>query len=497
MLDLEKKLYQLIIARLDGGKIPDMTYQEHCIRLVRKGIGGFIVFGGNKDVVKSFLDTLQSYSSNSLFIASDIERGLGQQLEGATHFPSQMAAAAVGEEMPEDRGLIEDMVRAVAREAIDSGINMPLIPVMDVNQNPDNPIVCTRAFSDNPETVARFGSMYINVIESAGLMSCAKHFPGHGDTNIDSHVSLPTIAKPMSELKTTDIYPFKEAIKAGVSSIMIAHLNIPEIDSLPASLSKKIIHNLLREELGFDGLVMTDALNMHALNDFENVPAKCINAGVDILLHPSDPEAVVEELKRGVSSGVIEITKIDAAIERIMKYKSGIQNIRSSSIDSRKHQEISNMISDKSITLVQGELECAALNDIHDSSLIYVGDENGFDISLLRASVKRSITINEASDDHSLLNGTAVFALFTSIAAWKGSSGIKHEDVTCIKECIKKSEHSIVISFGSPYVLRHFKEADILIAAYDTSRQAQASVVKCLKGEIAFKGLLPVHLSFS
>src|SRR4030066_2136050 len=263
-MNLQRKLYQLIISRLDGGRICDQTYFESIFTLVRKGIGGFIIFGGKREDLRPFVDKLQATAEIPLFIASDIERGVGQQIHGYTKFPCQMAVrAAINRDDPADMAILRDSLRAVALEAIDAGINMPLIPVLDINNNPDNPIICTRGFSDNPEDVSFFGSEYIRVLEGMGLISCAKHFPGHGDTSTDSHISLPLIRKSYDDLLNFDVRPFAGAIKTGVSSIMIGHLLIPSIDdSVPSSLSKKVITDLLRKELGFNGLIMTDALHM-------------------------------------------------------------------------------------------------------------------------------------------------------------------------------------------------------------------------------------------
>ena len=310
MLTLEQKLYQLIINRLDGDKLSSVSYRERAIALVNKGIGGFILFGGKKDETKSFIDKLQSLSEIPLFIASDIERGVGQQIGEATGFPSQMSvAAAINKNNADDVELLKNAINAIAQESIDIGINMPLIPVLDVNRNPDNPIICTRAFSDDPEEVAWFGKTYVTVLEKAGVLSCAKHFPGHGDTSIDSHIELPVISKSLKELVDIDILPFVEAVTAGVSSIMVGHLSIPAIDTLPATISIKIITNLLRKELSYEGLVLTDALNMSALNKEKHVSAQCINAGVDILLHPANADSTVKELLQAIDSGEVEDRK--------------------------------------------------------------------------------------------------------------------------------------------------------------------------------------------
>ena len=492
MPSLEQKLYQLIISRIDGGKISSSSYVEKVVDLVRKGIGGFIVFGGKKDEVKGFIEKMQSIADIPLFIASDIERGVGQQLEGAALFPGQMAiAAATDRHDPDSVKVLGDAIKAIAYEAIDAGINMPLIPVLDVNRNPDNPIICTRAFSDSPEVVAWFGRMYISTLEKTGLISCAKHFPGHGDTAVDSHISLPVISKSFKELTNEDLIPFIEAVKANVSSIMMGHISVPAIDDLPASLSRKAV-DLLRTGPGYEGLILTDALNMHALKEVGNIAVNCMNAGIDILLHPENPDAVVEELYQAIEAGHLAKEKIEMAAARILKYKAGIKNIKKVRIDTDEHEALSRSISDKSITLVKGKSGLIPFKDIKNASLIFSADENKHDLSALKAFIPESVHIREC--EGKALKEVIIVALFTRIAAWEGSSGIWDEEINIIRGLIKKSRTSIVISFGNPYVLRHFLEADTLIVAYDTTEQAQYSVVRCLKGDIVFQGRLPVEL---
>lgn len=489
MLDsLEKKVYQLIISRLDGDNIQSKDYQEKIIRLTEKGIGGFIIFGGNRDEIREFIAKIQSISEIPLFIASDIERGVGQQIKGATNFPCQMAvAAAIEKDRPEDILLLNIIIQAIAGEATDIGINMPLIPVMDVNQNPDNPIICTRAFSDSPKTVAWFGSHYIKFLEDLGLISCAKHFPGHGDTAVDSHISLPVITKSKDDLMKTDLMPFIKSVEAGAGCIMIGHLKVPALDSKPASLSKKIITDLLKEELGFNGLIITDALNMSALKDFGNVPVECINAGADILLHPVDADMTVKELLSAIESKDISENQIDNALERIIKAKERFSKIKRPDVNYKAHAFISEQISDMSITLVKSSPGILPISNDKKAQIIFAGDSDIYKSSLLR---------NHFNSEPQTLNPELlIIAIFTSVAAWKGSSGISDEEKRKIIELIKQAKSSIIISFGSPYVLRHFKEADVLIAAYEPSEQAQMAVIKCLKGEMDFKGHLRVKLN--
>jgi beta-glucosidase-like glycosyl hydrolase len=273
---------------------------------------------------------------------------------------------------------------------------------------------------------------------------------------------------------------------------MIGHLKIPALDSKPASLSKKIITDLLKEELGFNGLVITDALNMSALKDFGNVPAECIKAGVDILLHPVDADMTVKELLSAIESREINEGQIDSALERIMKAKERFSNIKKPDINYKAHAFISEQVSDMSITLAKSSPGILPISNDKNAHIVFAGDSDIYKSSLLK---------NHFNSEPQTLNSTKwpvaellIIAIFTGVAAWKGRSGISDEEKNRIDEFIRNSKKSIVISFGSPYVLRHFKEADILIAAYEPSEQAQMAVIKCLKGEIEFSGKLPVKI---
>ena len=480
---LEKTLYQLIIARLEGIRIGEEPYQKRIFRLIRKGVGGFILFGGEKDKVKGFIRKMQAEAEMSLFIASDIERGVGQQIRGFTNSPCQMAvSAAIDKNSREDISILYNSIKSIADEAVEAGINMPLIPVLDVNRDPDNPIICTRAFSDNTEIVSWFGSEYIRILEESGLLSCAKHFPGHGDTSIDSHIRLPVIRKSYKDLMKTDLAPFKKAIKAGVGSIMIGHLVIPAIDDKPASLSEKVINGLLRKKLGFRGLVLTDALNMHALKGITNVSAQCLKAGADILLHPADADSTVRELFSALESKDISEEQIEAAAGRILLAKEKMQKRETDTIDYKKHEMLSSQITGKSITLVKDTKGILPLTDAGKVSIILAGDEQYFKSSPFYPFGK--------GGERGFSDNISVFVIFTSVSAWKGSSGISESEKDRIKRLIKEARHSIVISFGSPYILRHFNDADILIAAYEPTEQAQKAVMERLEGKAEFKGTI-------
>jgi hypothetical protein len=296
--------------------------------------------------------------------------------------------------------------------------------------------------------------------------------------------------------------PFLKAVEAGVSSIMVGHLSVPEIDSKPASLSGKIITDLLRKEIGFNGLILTDALNMKALKDFENVPAQCVKAGADILLHPFDADLTVKALLSAVESKEITEEQIDEAINRIAKAKMKIQSARKQEIDYQSHRILSSQITDMSITLLQNT-EGLPILDPMKTQVVLAGEQKFFESTPFKNYFKNVSTIpsfislpqwERGRDENILSDRIVIFAVFTSVAAWKGTSGIDDAERKIISELMKTAETSIVISFGCPYVLRYFKEADILIAAYEATEQTQKAVIKCLQGEMDFQGRLPVKI---
>ncbi|MGE5238446.1 MAG: glycoside hydrolase family 3 protein [Chloroflexota bacterium] len=499
---LKTKCYQLVISRLDGDKILSQAYRAAIIRLAEKGIGGFILFGGERERIREFINTVQSVSKTPLFIASDIERGVGQQVAHTTTFPCQMAvAAATALKVPESVMAVEEMVRALAAEARDVGINMPLIPVMDVNQAPDNPIICTRAFSDDPEVVGWLGSLYIRTLEREGLISCAKHFPGHGDTETDSHLSLPVIRKPMRELLRTDLLPFVKAIEEDVGSIMVGHLLIPALDDAPATVSRKVMTKLLREELRYKGLVLTDALNMGALGGITDLFPSCVAAGADILLHPSDPKEAAEALAGAVRSGRLAEERIDDALTRIANAKKRLTLTERPRADYGKNQLCSEKITERSLTLVKHGGRLLPLSRSDKVTLVIAGDEAvaetcvlprllpGITGTTLLSPKERGAVISPVPAE-----GIVLIAIFTAVSAWKGRSGISREEKERVQEIVRRARRSIVASFGSPYVLEHFPDADAAIAVYDTSEQAQSALEKGLYGTTAFTGKIPVRI---
>jgi beta-glucosidase-like glycosyl hydrolase len=394
-------------------------------------------------------------------------------------------ASAIDWKNNEDTNLLENVIEALSMEAIDVGINMPLIPVLDINQDPENPIICTRAFSDNRDVVSWFGTFYIQVLQKNGLISCAKHFPGHGDTCIDSHINLPMIMKSKDDLIKKDLYPFVEAIKAGVKAIMVGHLLVPTLDAKPATVSKKIVSDFLRNELGFNGLILSDALNMDALKGIDKIALNCFRAGIDILLHPLEPEETVKELTVALRNNEITIKEIEERLDRIFRMKSGFKRIPKKPVNYEENKRLSEVITEKSITLYKGGKDSLAINDPEDMDVYFFGENDLYD----RGFMKRYF-------DRHKKNGkdTAIIAIFKSVSAWKGGAGLKDTEIEDIKRIVRRAKNSYIVSFGNPYILRHFKEADFLIAAYDASEHAQKAIVKALRGEIDLCGRMPVKI---
>lgn len=314
-----------MLPRLEGGELEKDP--SRYIGLVKKGVAGFILFGGRLDAVRASIAKLQKNASLPLIIASDLERGLGQQVEGGTVFPPAMAfgsalANGIG------KGVLQKAFSSIAAEARWAGINMIFAPVLDINSNPENPIIATRAFGEEPETVSRLGALMAAEIEKQGLYACGKHFPGHGDTHQDSHMELPVIEKTFAELEKFELKPFRAAIRAGISAIMTGHLKLPLIDpsGLPATLSAPAL-GYLRTEMGFTGLLITDALNMAGAGgqDEGRKAELAIMAGADVLLHPVEPHETARYLlaNRDLSLSAA----MDSAIKRIRAKREALSGL--------------------------------------------------------------------------------------------------------------------------------------------------------------------------
>ena len=333
-MNLRAKIGQMIVVRASGylfdhqrlypaWEANNQTLQRWLTQL---NLGGAILLGGSAIEVKARSQQLQSWAPIPLLIAADIEEGVGQRFPGATWLAPPMALSAIAEK---DLNLALKYAKEIgaitAQEAIAVGINWLLAPVVDVNNNLDNPVINIRAFGEDSEIVSKLTTAFIEGAKPYSILTTAKHFPGHGDTATDSHLDLPNIPHDNSRLTRVELPPFINAIAAGVDSVMSAHLTIPVWDrEYPATLSEKILTGKLREELGFEGLIVTDALIMGGVTKYataEEIAVLAVTAGADILLMPEDPEIAIESVYQAVTSGKIPEERIDQSLQRIEKAK--------------------------------------------------------------------------------------------------------------------------------------------------------------------------------
>jgi beta-glucosidase-like glycosyl hydrolase len=329
-LSLREKIAQLIFVRIGSNMPPVRTVdqdEERVSKLLEEcPFGGLLLFNGGESA-RQVLARLQQQAAIPLLITSDVERGIGQQVKGYTLFPHEMAFDKLG---AGGVAAVEEFARTLSAEARDVGIHITFGPVADVSTNPANPIINTRAFSEFTQRAAELTKAYVVAAEAAGLRTTAKHFPGHGSTDRDSHDSLPIADRSEQELRECELVPFQVAIDAGCSLIMTAHVSYPALDAsgVPATLSPIIIIDLLRKRMGFQGVVCSDSLLMAGVrahfNNEGDMALAVLNAGVDLLLDLAEPEQVLDHLCHCVDSGALTAARVDEAWRRLLSLKQAV-----------------------------------------------------------------------------------------------------------------------------------------------------------------------------
>jgi beta-N-acetylhexosaminidase len=501
-LTLSEKIGQVIMPRLDFRDSDPLPQAEELVRRFR--VGGFIVFGGERGQVKNAIRELKAISHFPLFFACDAERGLGQIVSGGTKFPFTMALGAAG-----DEELVYRQARFIADEMKDCGFNMIFAPVVDVNTNPDNPIINIRSYGDDPALVSCLGAAFVRGSQDAGVLACVKHFPGHGGVKTDSHITLPRSGRGREGFWRYDLIPFKEAIENGVASIMIAHLAAPRIDSTeaPATISLEIVRRLLLHDLKFKGLVITDSFYMGAVSELgreEDVAPLALLAGCDIILDPKRPIKLMERLNKMVKTEKIPESLLDDAAEKVISAKRKWLTSRhyESSSDRSDGEELRQEIARRSVCLLKGE----ALRS--GRAMVYVLDvtqpredasEPFFD-RLTNAGIsfeKRSLTLQEAKTlitEGESDSGAVICLVYTSVAAWKGHTNLPEPFERFLTKIGMMEGEKVLISFGSPYVIRGFEKFDSILCAFDRLDVCQHAAADVLLGRIEAQGKLPVRL---
>ena len=473
------------------------------MRHVRENhVGGVIWFESTTAEVARVTAELQAAAETPLLVSADLEAGMGMRFTDATWWPSAMALAATG-----DLELAEEQARISAIEARAIGVNHILAPVADVNVDSRNPVINTRSFGEDPRRVAEFVAAYVRGINSGGCLSTAKHFPGHGDTRVDSHRALPVLDVTRERLESVELVPFRAAIQAGVSSVMMGHLAVPSLDdtpapvraefenvygttrgevtrrgTLPATVSKTMI-DLLRRE--FDGLIVTDSFDMGGLAAHfgaGEAAVRAVEAGEDQILFSTDTDAAIAAVIEAVRSGRLTERRIDESVERIRKAK---MECGGSGAALKAAAELPHSIAERAITLVRDN---HGLLPVRNFKTVVVTDlVEGNPLAVFAGAP----VINSETRDFEMSADVLVLAL-----ALRAKSGLGriHIPEAARRLAEKHANHTIAISFGSPYLLRELGEVSTYLCAYGIQPVMQRAALRAIRGEAPMTGRLPVTI---
>jgi len=532
-LDLRRRVAQLVMVWMSGGYASvDDEEQRRVAALVDDGVGGLVMSVGTPLDYVSRLDRLQERARVPLLVAADFESGPGYRLGGitalpsgidlggATVLPASMAFGAI-----DDEDAVREAGRLTGLEARALGVHLNFAPVLDVNNNPANPIINTRSFGEDPDRVAALGAAYIRGAHEGGLLVTAKHFPGHGDTGTDSHVALPIIPGDRERLDRLELVPFRRAIEAGVDAVMTAHVAAPGIlgeGAPPATLSPYFMTRLLREELGFEGVLFTDALDMGAIVEgygAAEASVRALEAGADVLLMPPDPRAAIDAVVGAVREGRLSEARIEASVRRLLEMKARAGLHRSRRVDAELvtrtvgtsgHLAFADSMARRSITLVR---DLSGMVPIDSSSKRRVlcltfardGDVTAgrvFDSVLDGALEVRHARAGPGGDPALLdslaaaLDSTDVLVVSAYLAPRSGADPVEPpNDVSRFLAVASLSgTPAILVSFGSPYLLSAFPDAAAYLIAWSGAPAAQRAAADALLGRAPIRGRLPVSL---
>ena len=549
-MTLDQKVGQLIVPSFRSTYLSSdsETYEELVSLVHEQHVGGFLLFGGRERVpdvllnagysrsvlgqplaAASIANRLQAISPLPLLNAADFETGVGFRIGGATAFPRAMAFGAAG-----DTRLAFEAGRVTAREARALGIHVNFAPVADVNNNPRNPVINTRSFGEDPAAVAELAAAYVRGLTEGGMIATVKHFPGHGDTDVDSHLGLPLIPHPRARLDRIELPPFRAGIDAGAAAVMTSHIELPSLDPAPASpatLSRPIVTGLLREELGFDGLVYTDSMRMRGVTELVSAGEAAVGAivaGHDVVLHSPDDDAAFDSLREAVENGVLAEERVDASVRRILEAKArlGLHRTRSVNLDTvplvvgtRTHRAIAAEVSRRGMTLLKDERQHVPLRASRSASLLYLsvldypsGWGNGAPSRTFLPELERrwpNVTAVEVSDRTSrdeleLLRASidrydvVLASVFVRTASFSGRMDLADGLVELLRSVASRTEATgqpfITVLFGNPYAATFLTELPAMLLTYDFYDLAEASAVRAVAGETAIDGHLPVTL---
>ncbi len=466
------------------------------------------------------VNTLQRHAKVPLLVAADFERGTCMRVAEGTSFPHTMAVGATGR--PEDA---YTMGKITALEARAVGVPWIFAPDADVNSNPQNPIINTRSFGEDPARVAEFVAAFVRGVEENGGLATAKHFPGHGDTSTDSHLDLPAVTSDRAHLEQVELAPFRAAIAAGVSTIMTGHLAVPALEpdpDLPATMSATITTDLLRHQMGFDGLVVTDALDMGGVTvryPPGEVAVRSILAGSDVLLVPPVLDAALSAVHDAVASGRIPMARLDEAVTRVLRakaklglYKSKLVDVDAlaGKFDRPEFDRAALDIADRGITLLRDDQHILPLDSTKPQRVLLVavsGDSDPYPAGNLESEIRwRVDSLSTVRMDTRFVRAemaklpspdtydVAVAAIFVRVTDRKGSVGLPDDEAAVVDRLLAAGKPVVVACFGSPYLAERFPAAKTWISAFSTVDVAQWAMGRALFGQTAVRGRLPVSV---
>lgn len=513
----DERLGQLFMIRAHSDKGPEhIAKVESLIKTYH--VGGLCFFQGTPQKQAELTNQYQKLSPKlPLMIAIDGEWGLGMRMKASTiSYPRQLTLGAI-----QNDKLLYDMGKEIARQMRRIGIHVNFAPVVDVNNNAANPVINTRSFGEDRDNVARKGVQYMLGMQHHQLMACAKHFPGHGDTDVDSHHDLPVINHDMQRLDSIELYPFRELIKNGVGGVMVAHLHVPVLDdrpNRPTTLSQHTITDLLKKDMGFQGLVFTDALEMKGVaKNFGSgvIEAEALLAGNDVLVLPENPGTSIQEIKNYLKSGKLEQQRIDAAVKKILraKFRLGLTQITpivmegiDKDLNRAEAKALKQKLYENAITLANNKDDFLPFEHVNRLKLatlaIGVAEKTKFQTRMDDfAKAKHFVSAKEISPEDSKnlmkqLKGfnTVVVSLHDMSMLPGKEYGITQSSRSFLKE-LSKTTKVVLVVFGSPYSLQYFEDNNWVVAAYEEDEVMQDVAAQALFGATSIQGKLPVTAS--
>ncbi len=547
-MTLDEQIGQMLFPSLNAAfTSADSDVYDRLDALVRElKVGGIHVFGsgeplpgvllnpmwgasgasrkGDALAASALLNRLQRASAVPLLATADFEGGGGYILNGATRFPRAMALGAARD--PELACLVGE---AVAKEGRALGVHVDFYPVVDVNNNPRNPIINIRSFGEDPAFVSEMGEAYLRGIRAGGMLSTAKHFPGHGDTATDTHLGLARIDHPRSRLDEVELAPFRAAVRAGVDAVMSSHIVLPALDAegLPATLSRPILTGLLRGEMGFDGLIFTDSMAMHAISKTwppGEAAAMAVRAGADIVLHPPGEREAFEGIKAAVLSGRIDPARVRESAERILRAKSrlGLHRERLVSLDEidmkvggRQAAALASRVCERALTLVRDDRGDVPLGVPREANVLFLSvldypsgwreaapnrafvpalRERWPNVTAVEISDRTTASEMELVRTLALRSDAVVASVFVRIASYSGRMDLAPAAADLLNYVSGLEKPFVAVIFGNPYVAMALPKVPAVLLTYEYLDAMEVAAVRALAGEIPIGGKLPVTM---